>query len=413
MLQRLIAAVLAVLGLAAIALGVASATAWRPDDTLVATATAGKDGNVVVTAPGVLELGGRVPVTVTARAGGGKKVVLAVGKESDVTGWVGKDAHTVITGLADTKTLTTNEVAAGGTAKPSPDPDGSDLWVQQATGKSSAQLTWTPQPGRWVLLAAGAGAGAAAPSVVLSWPQSVTTPWLVPGIVVGLLALAAGVALFLRLRRREQRGAPESWEPVETGAVPIVTGTGSGPAPDRSPSAQPPVPDDDAPTVLLTRREIREAAALAAAAPAPSVQPRSSERSATASLRTNSLLARLRARGGDAKPGGDDAKPGASTRRGLQPDAATPSAPPRPTTRGISPRGTTPAAAGSAAAVPPISSALPPVRADQGQPAPPVGTPGTAWRKAWGFPGVGDPDTDDSGGDDQTGPDTSRTGKDA
>ncbi|HEY8866784.1 MAG TPA: hypothetical protein VIM22_07605, partial [Solirubrobacteraceae bacterium] len=151
----------------------ASATAWRPVDTLVATATAGKDGNVVVTAPGVLELGGRVPVTVTARADGGKKVVLAVGKESDVTGWVGKDAHTVITGLADTKTLKTNEVAAGGTAKPSPDPDGSDLWVQQATGKSSAQLTWTPQPGRWVLLAAGAGAGAAAPSVVLSWPQSV------------------------------------------------------------------------------------------------------------------------------------------------------------------------------------------------------------------------------------------------
>ena len=57
MLQRLIAAVLGVLGLAAIALGVASATAWRADDTLTAAGATADGTTVLTTAPGVLGSG--------------------------------------------------------------------------------------------------------------------------------------------------------------------------------------------------------------------------------------------------------------------------------------------------------------------------------------------------------------------
>ena len=90
MLQRLIAAVLGVLGLAAIALGIASATVWRADDTLTATARTAEGTTLITTAPGVLELGDP-PVSVRARAADGTTVVLALGRDTDVAGWVGTD----------------------------------------------------------------------------------------------------------------------------------------------------------------------------------------------------------------------------------------------------------------------------------------------------------------------------------
>ncbi|RYV50672.1 hypothetical protein [Pengzhenrongella frigida] len=335
MLQRLIAAVLGVLGLASIGLGVASATAWRADDVLVATAPTASTsaGTLVVTAPGVLELGGS-EVTVSAEAAGGTKVVLAIGKEADVAGWVGTDSHTVIAGLVDRQTLRVEQAETEPAPDPAPevtetpaedgaatdpaadpaedpaaappveaaeapDPDGSDLWVQQAAGERSAELTWTPQPGRWTLLAAGVGEGAAAPSVVLSWPQTVTTPWLVPGVVVGGILLLIALALGARLWTRARRGEQADWHAVETGAIPIVvraglppaassgasgSGASTGGASARDASSTGTIPNgsgavdagestsadrsdaestaaDDAPTLILTRRQMREAAA--------------------------------------------------------------------------------------------------------------------------------------------------------
>ncbi|NKY41718.1 hypothetical protein HGA02_20030, partial [Cellulomonas septica] len=96
MLKRLTIALLGVVGLVVIGLGIASATAWRADDVLVAT-TSG-DARTLVTDPGVLELGGD-PVTVTVEAADDAPVVLAVGRDTDVDGWVGTDAHDRVTGL--------------------------------------------------------------------------------------------------------------------------------------------------------------------------------------------------------------------------------------------------------------------------------------------------------------------------
>ncbi|MFI2105527.1 hypothetical protein ACH436_19700 [Isoptericola sp. NPDC019693] len=210
MLQRILGGVLVLVGLVAAALGVASATVWRDTDTVVATATPTGDGTLVVTDPGVLGLVGS-DVTVSASVPEGQKVTLAVGRDVDVAGWVGNDPYSRVTGLADWESLS---VTAGEPADPEaetseapeagPDPAGSDMWVAEASDENSVTLRWSDRPGRWTLLAAGVGEGAQAPTLELSWPRAVTTPYLWPGVGVGA-ALVIGGALLLVLGGRRAR----------------------------------------------------------------------------------------------------------------------------------------------------------------------------------------------------------------
>lgn len=259
MLERLIHAAVGVVGLALIGLAIASATVWRADDVLRAAGTA--DQAIVVTDPGVLEMGGD-PVTVTARVPSGARVVLAIGRDADVAGWVGTDDHQRVTGLAGwhelalaapgavpttsapTPSVTPAPAPDEGSTATVPDPAGSDMWLTHVQGTGEATLTWQAEPGRWSLLAVGVtAAGAPAPPTLeLAWPRAVTTPYLVPGTVAGGILLLAALALLGRDLRRRQG---VEWTPVLTEQIPVVG----------EPSAQP-----------LTRRQVREmqAAALAA-----------------------------------------------------------------------------------------------------------------------------------------------------
>lgn len=250
------------LGLAAIGLATASATVWRPDDGVVADAADTGVSTLLVTAPGVLELVDP-QVTIEASRPDGGEVVLAVGREVDVTGWVGDDAHAVVTGLASWESLATSfvegetepvepdededaededaegtpaedadstpaeatdDAAAGDTTSgPSgivgPDPYASDMWLARAEGEGSAQLEWTaPETGRYVLLAASVGDDAPPPAVTLSWPREVSTPLLIPGVALGsVLVLIAAILGVLELRRSRRAAVA----PTETGAVPV------------------------------------------------------------------------------------------------------------------------------------------------------------------------------------------------
>ncbi|WP_129338473.1 hypothetical protein [Cellulomonas endophytica] len=235
MLTRPFAAVLAAVGVVLVLLGVASATLWRADDVLTATATSRTP--LLVTDPGVLELGGD-PVTVRVTAPDDAPVVLAVGRDTDVLGWVGTDPWTRVTGLSSWDALATSaggEGAAAGVASstaaepsagtdaaapaPAPDPSGSDLWVTQVSGTGSAELVWPrPDEGRWLLLAATTGSGD--PTLSLSWPRVVTTPWLWPLVTAGALLVLVALAVWVRAGRRA-RG--DAWVPVTTGAVPVAT----------------------------------------------------------------------------------------------------------------------------------------------------------------------------------------------
>ncbi|MEU4388086.1 hypothetical protein [Promicromonospora sp. NPDC023805] len=218
-MQRFLAILLILAGLGGVGYGVATATVLRESDTVVATATPSGDGTMVVTEPGVLGLVDD-QVTVRATVPEGQKVTLALGSDVDVLGWVGQDPYDSVTGLSSWETLSVvpgagaapeGEAAEGEAAeepagKPGtgPDPAGSDMWISEVTGETTVQMRWTEQPGRTVLLAAGVGEGAAAPTLEFTWPRPVNTPFLWPGVLGGGFLLILGVFLAIGARRKNR-----------------------------------------------------------------------------------------------------------------------------------------------------------------------------------------------------------------
>lgn len=257
-LRRILTIGLIALGVIVIGLAIASATLWRSSDTVTASGPAEVEQPFVVTDAGVLELVAD-DVTVTATAPDGGPVVLAVGREPDVRAWVADSPYLRITGLSSWTGVDTaveeGEPAPEGEETSVPSPAGSDMWVAEATGEGEATLEWTHPGGRWSLLAAADGTSRA-PAVVLSWPQVVSTPFLVPGLVVGGVLLLGGLALLVvgLLERREvsRRDAARAEEAAATGEVPAVAVAATGTAAGVTGTAT------DTATVQLTRRQLRE-----------------------------------------------------------------------------------------------------------------------------------------------------------
>ncbi|MGW2096008.1 hypothetical protein [Promicromonospora sukumoe] len=180
-----------------------------------------------MTDPGVLGLVDD-QVTVKATVPEGQKVTLALGSDVDVLGWVGSDPYDSVTGLSSWEALSVapgtpaptgdEEESAEPAEKPAsgPDPAGSDMWISEVSGETEVSLRWTEQPGRVVLLAAGVGEDAVAPTLELTWPRPVNTPYLWPGVLGGGFALILGVFMLLGARRSKKRGKAASSPTVRT-----------------------------------------------------------------------------------------------------------------------------------------------------------------------------------------------------
>lgn len=227
MVQRFLAILLILAGLGGIGFGIATATVLRESDTVVATATPSGDGTMVVTEPGVLGLVDD-QVTVRATVPEGQKVTLALGTDVDVLGWVGEDPYDSVTGLSSWETLrvvpgtpATQETGDGGEEEESgeqadapappasgPDPAGSDMWISEVSGETAVSMRWTEEPGRVVLLAAGVGENAEAPTLELTWPRPSSTPYLWPGVLGGGFLLILGVFMAIGARRSANRKSP-------------------------------------------------------------------------------------------------------------------------------------------------------------------------------------------------------------
>lgn len=237
MTRRLISAVLAVTGLVAIVLAVCSATVWRPSATVTATLASRPDQPYVLVEPGVLGLVDS-DVTVEVQASG-QVVTLAVGYSHDARAWLADDPYVSVTGLQSWSTLASQVVtercpqeSAASTSQPSatPTPTGSpageatatgasqepsesqdgddagcteltasgadpadgDVWQLTESGQDEASLTLDAADPDLVLLAA-AGGSEPAPQLTLTWPRRVSTPWLIPGLVVGGVLVCLGV----------------------------------------------------------------------------------------------------------------------------------------------------------------------------------------------------------------------------
>lgn len=270
MSRRRLPLLLAVIGVVVIAVSVIAASVVRSSDTATLRLGEHPDVPVVITEPGVLDAVDP-RVTVRATAQDDAPVVLAVGRTAEVEAWLGDADHARVTGLSSWEELTVEVVTGTEPTDPAepadapgepteapteeptaqvpdadptalPNPAGSDLWVAEAVGTGSAELTWIDTPGRWSLVAATDGTGPA-PEIELEWGRQVSTPWLVPGIVVGAIVLVAGATMFVLdlLARREQRRRDEVRRQEEDETRPRVSVTDTDPTGER-----------------LTRRQIRE-----------------------------------------------------------------------------------------------------------------------------------------------------------
>lgn len=287
-LRKILMIGLVVLGLAIAGLSVASGTVWRPSDTVVMTGQAKEGTTLLTTAPGVLGLVNE-KVTISAESSPEATVVLAIGSVVDVTGWVADTPATTVTGAVDWDTLASTGPAATPTPDPAteppadatdppadatepapdpttpadtpvvsaPDPTGSDMWVTTVSGTGSATLDWSALASDQVLLVAAVGDGATAPTLTLTWPREVTTPWMWPGVAAGIVLVLLGLSVgFFLLRARR----------TTTGKLPTAPATTVSVGADENDL-------DSVPPAGLTRRELRErqqridAAKLAAEAP--------------------------------------------------------------------------------------------------------------------------------------------------
>jgi hypothetical protein len=234
-------ALLGLVGLAALVAGIGMRTVWLPDDQVTSSVDLSDGGPVAITAPGVPEMRDG-PVTITATSADGGPVLLARGREADVTAWVEGAQHTIVTGL-ESKTALETKVVDGEASVP--DPSTSPMWLQKETGDGSATLTWDPPIGRWQLLVAGDGTTAAAETLSMTWPSEESTPWAVPLAVAGtvLLLAAAGLGVWWfgpGRRRWSRRSHREAGGASTNGAV--TTAGDTDPAPhslDKHPAHQP------------------------------------------------------------------------------------------------------------------------------------------------------------------------------
>jgi hypothetical protein len=184
-------ALLGLVGLAALVAGIGMRTVWLPDDQVTSSVDLSDGGPVAITAPGVPEMRDG-PVTITATSEDGGPVLLARGREADVSAWVEGAPHTVVTGLESETVLKTTVVEGEDTV---PDPSTSPMWVETEAGDGTATMTWDPPIGRWQLLVAGDGTTAAANTLSLTWPKDVSSPLAVPLAVVGVVLLLAAAGL--------------------------------------------------------------------------------------------------------------------------------------------------------------------------------------------------------------------------
>ncbi|MEP6841921.1 MAG: hypothetical protein ABJA11_00280, partial [Pseudolysinimonas sp.] len=142
---------------------------------------------------------------------GGSTVFIADGRSDDVRAWVGKTSYNRIGFNVKTQKLTTKLVT--GTESTAPSPVGSDLWVDEYSGKTQLIRTINvPNTASVIIMSDGKQP---APSrVSITWPLDNSAPWSGPLIIGGIAALLLGLIAFLwALVHARRRSGPRRKQP--------------------------------------------------------------------------------------------------------------------------------------------------------------------------------------------------------
>ncbi|MCR1161213.1 hypothetical protein NEK97_07065 [Paenarthrobacter sp. UW852] len=225
------AALLVLLGLLTMLAGIGQLTFWAPSETVTASVPSDTKAAPLTVIDQKLIALHDGPVKIKIQGEG--NFTVATGRPDDVNAWVGRTAHTTLTGVsADQKSL---EVSSADGEATAPSPAGSDLWVSTEDGSGELDYTWNPPAdGEWSLLVASDGTKPAPSSISMTFPNNATTPWAVPLIVLGIIIILVGAALpfiakALSNRRRDgENDGPGNAE--ETTSLPVQS-----PADDTTP----------------------------------------------------------------------------------------------------------------------------------------------------------------------------------
>ncbi|NBX23580.1 MAG: hypothetical protein EBR52_05625 [Microbacteriaceae bacterium] len=139
---------------------------------------------------------------------GGSASFVSYGRTSDVLGWLGDATYTTVNYDAETNEMTVGKtvtpVPPAGTETapkptPAPNPSGSDLWLDERAGKSTASLSVNVTQDMSVLLAAN-GVDPVPPTLTISWPlPQPTFLWLNDDNLIFLGGGLAVIGLLLYL----------------------------------------------------------------------------------------------------------------------------------------------------------------------------------------------------------------------
>jgi hypothetical protein len=201
---------------------------------------------------------------------GGKNVFAAYGRTADVRGWVGDASYNKIGYNPETRALTNKVVAAknatgtdatgtdatgtdatstsaagtdatstdvAGKGAKYPNPQGSDLWLEEHKNDFSLSFTVNVPKGISMIITTD-GAKTAPSKVAIRWPLDNRTPWSGPLVIAGVVLLLVGLGLYLwalyhlRKARGPRRKSPKmpklpkqrSYKPRRTKPPEITTG---------------------------------------------------------------------------------------------------------------------------------------------------------------------------------------------
>lgn len=194
--------------------GLAQRTIWKPADHVTMAAAIPSGVHYVVVPGSVLtsHTGGQA-----LHLAGSGTTFAAYGKTADITAWLAGERYAELRADAAGKPMTpivrTAPAMAGLTGSGTPDPNGSDLWMDQR--RTRGQLDWPVNlPSNVSMIVAADGAQTAPSTVSVSWAVRTATPFAVPMIIAGGALAVVGLLLYIwalvyvRRRRGPRRKPP-------------------------------------------------------------------------------------------------------------------------------------------------------------------------------------------------------------